>query len=380
MFPLLNKQYATREDSEAPTEKNFRDIVQKTASTCKYLDSQRMKLEPLFNQDDPTALSIAKAERGERLIENLRTEIDNINSAAMGRKGTVGFQAQKRALRVLSEIGELLVNSFPYDVPTDGKFSFLPRLLGRAKVTFTISRVESGKDQVLGNVTMLADGFAAPITAGNFVDLSARGFYNGLSVKMLKKRFGVNPTLTMAEPDNVVAYDIANTVDQLTGEGGIIQKTFGNLKSKKGEKIDDAEDGEIPIDGTSTTSIPVFGSFNEGFYDPLTAKPRRLPLEIVQFDRLTGTASLAYENSFSTLMSKSKKSNMFNSNSLLVPPLLTFDIPGLVAMNHPDKNLNGGSSEFFCLTENDLFPNKAKLLDGKNILRNCVLSRCFSLT
>ena len=366
-FLHICKQDLTRGYSDG-MDKKFREIVSSTSLTCKYLDSQRFKLEPIFNQDDPTALSISKAERGERLIEDLRTAIDGINLAATQQKASDAYQAQKQALRTLSEIGELLVDSFPYDVPTDGKFSFLPRLLGRAKVTFTISRMESGKEIVLGNVTMLADGFAAPITAGNFVDLSARGFYNGLSVKVLKKRFGVKPTLTMAEPDNVVVYDIANTVDQLTGEGGLIQKTFANLKNKKGDQIEDSENGEIPIAGTLTTSLPVFGSFNEGFYDPLTAKPRRLPLEIVQYDRLTGTASLAYENTFSTLMSKSKRSNIFNSNSLLVPPLLTFDIPGLIAMNHPDKNLNGGSSEFFCLAEDDLEPDKTKLIDGKNIL------------
>ena len=33
--------------------------------------------------------------------------------------------------------------------------------------------------------------------------------------------------------------------------------------------------------------------------------------------------------------------------------VLNFNIPGLVSMNHPDINLNGGSSEFFVLQEKD---------------------------
>ena len=45
--------------------------------------------------------------------------------------------------------------------------------------------------------------------------------------------------------------------------------------------------------------------------------------------------------------------------------MLTFDIPGLVALNHPDKNLNGGSSEFFSLQLESLPDNKRSLLDGE---------------
>jgi hypothetical protein len=59
---------------------------------------------------------------------------------------------------------EFLVPAFPYDVPSEGLYSYLPRLLGRAKVSFLIRR----KRTILGNITIIADGFAAPITAGTF--------------------------------------------------------------------------------------------------------------------------------------------------------------------------------------------------------------------
>ena len=35
---------------------------------------------------------------------------------------------------LLNAILELLVPDYPYEVPTEGMFSYLPRLLGRAKV------------------------------------------------------------------------------------------------------------------------------------------------------------------------------------------------------------------------------------------------------
>ena len=111
------------------------------------------------------------------------------------------------------------MDRFPFDVPEDDEFSYLPRLLGRAKVTFTISRPKSKKKgngseegRILGNVTVLADGYAAPITAGNFVDLAGRNFYTGLPVKVLKKRFGVTPSLTSMAEGSVVAYDNSSTV------------------------------------------------------------------------------------------------------------------------------------------------------------------------
>ena len=56
------------------------------------------------------------------------------------------------------------------------------------------------------------DGCAAPITAGNCVDLSCRNCYTGLPVKVLKKRFGVTPSLTSMAEGSVVAYDNSSTV------------------------------------------------------------------------------------------------------------------------------------------------------------------------
>jgi hypothetical protein len=73
------------------------------------------------------------------------------------------FQKQRSGLLILGFLGELLVKQYPYKVPYKGKYSFLPRLLGRAQVTFRFKR--NGRD--LGNVKIVADGYVAPITAGN---------------------------------------------------------------------------------------------------------------------------------------------------------------------------------------------------------------------
>lgn len=41
----------------------------------------------------------------------------------------------------------------------------------------------SGSDPVIGNCSVVVDGFNSPISAGNFVDLCQRGFYNRLPLR-----------------------------------------------------------------------------------------------------------------------------------------------------------------------------------------------------
>lgn len=267
------------------------------------LDKKRYLLEPVFNPEEDSTVQISKGQRFEVLIESLRDHLTAMQAGTMQLNATETLLQQKRALLTLSEIGELLVAKFPYDVPTEGKFSYLPRLLGRCRVTFTFRRNKT----LLGNLTMIADGFSAPITAGNFVDLASRGFYTGLPVKFNKKRLGNS----MAGPD----FEVAN--------------------------------------------LPILGSFGDGFYDPLTAKPRRLPLELIRVEKLTGEPDLTYAVGSTQTIAGSKLEAASNSK-----PLLSFKIPGLVAMNHPENKVNGASSEFFSLQQLSVMDEKKTLLDG----------------
>mmetsp|Transcript_24637 Transcript_24637/g.68015 ORF Transcript_24637/g.68015 Transcript_24637/m.68015 type:complete len:211 (-) Transcript_24637:5176-5808(-) len=92
----------------------------------------------------------------------------------------------------------------------------------------------------------------------------------------------------------------------------------------------------------------VLGSYNEGFYDPLTGQLREIPLEVILIE---GTPKLTY--SYSRRFSEPKfevgEAKFVAETTISSKPLLTFEIPGLVAFNHPIGNPNGGSSEFFAL-------------------------------
>ena len=423
------------------------------------LESKRSSLEPVFNQEDPTELYIAKSSIGERNIEALRSKLEELIMIASGgvdgdmniksipNKGNINYiatsdidnipvvnpnaflECKKEALFALAEVGELLVPSFPYTVPTRGKFGYLPRLLGRCTVTLSFERPSpsssfgfalGNEKQTLGNVTIVADGYAAPITAGNFVDLSLRNFYTGLSVKAMRKRLGVIPSWS----DNVIVNDLTELKDNLDvladdfgsalpvmQQGSGYGSTGGRQSEKSGrsglfqskQPADDYSNGNVDVNANSLYDdsrltmdvvLPILGSFQEGFYDPLTAKPRRIPLEVVALDSSSSTkTTLTYSSSFASLgvdnsavdgtttysevtsssspqrsFSSSISSSSSNSTTTAAAnlnPILSFDIPNIVALNHPDRVSNGGSSEFFALPIRDNSPKRSKLLDGQ---------------
>ncbi len=105
----------------------------------------------------------------EALIAQMKEEIASLQQAVEA-KAKPQIRAEKE--KVLDEVGqleELMVAKFPFEVPSE--YSNLPQLKGRATVEMTTNK---------GKITIVVDGYSAPVTAGNFVDLVQRGFYDGL--------------------------------------------------------------------------------------------------------------------------------------------------------------------------------------------------------
>ncbi len=110
--------------------------------------------------------------------------------------------------------------------------------------------------------------------------------------------------------------------------------------------------------------INIFGSYNEGFYDPLTGQLRQIPLEVIL---LEGTQKLSYSYSRRFAEPDFEVGEAKFLPETTSKPLLTFDTPGLVGLNHPIGNPNGGSSEFFSVQSSAIKePSfKRKMLDGQ---------------
>ena len=107
--------------------------------------------------------------QAEVLITELQTGIADLRQDAEAKNKDKIWEGRAKLLNLVSQLEESMVQSFPFEVPAE--YSDLPQLKGRATVEITTTK---------GTVTVVVDGYSAPVTAGNFVDLVHRGFYDGL--------------------------------------------------------------------------------------------------------------------------------------------------------------------------------------------------------
>jgi peptidylprolyl isomerase len=103
------------------------------------------------------------------LINQISESLVPLKAAAEAKNRPELLDQTSSILNLVGELEEYMVKKFPFEVPAE--YSNLPQLKGRATVKMTTEK---------GDLTLVLDGYSAPVTAGNFVDLVQRGFYNGL--------------------------------------------------------------------------------------------------------------------------------------------------------------------------------------------------------
>jgi len=172
------------------------------------------------SRTDAIAKAAAPGKGGEvkTLLSKVSTDLKDmkelVNTFSDDSKGSVADKDKivamsKAILRDVGNVELLMVDGFPANVPA--KYASLPQLRGRATVKMevevdTTGRVISG---VIGNVstsyflrnaasqgtnlsnagkitfplTVVVDGYNAPLTSGNFVDLVNKGFYEGMKIQ-----------------------------------------------------------------------------------------------------------------------------------------------------------------------------------------------------
>jgi peptidylprolyl isomerase len=102
-------------------------------------------------------------------LDDLQAQLVPMHEAVDARDREAVWLRRAAMLDDISRIEELMVTAFPFEVPEE--YSHLPQLKGRATVEFKTNK---------GTMQAVVDGYSAPVTAGNFVDLVQRGFYDGL--------------------------------------------------------------------------------------------------------------------------------------------------------------------------------------------------------
>jgi len=103
------------------------------------------------------------------LLQEISAKVEDLKAVVEAKDKEAVWTARREVLDRITDLEELMVEGFPYEIPSE--YADLPQLLGRATV-----KLETTK----GDMTVVVDGYSAPVTAGNFVDLVERGFYDGL--------------------------------------------------------------------------------------------------------------------------------------------------------------------------------------------------------
>lgn len=102
-------------------------------------------------------------------IDELQSGVNQLQELVKVKDKEKIQEERTKLLNLVTLLEESMVKGFPFEVPKE--YSNLPQLKGRATVDIKTNK---------GNLTVVVDGYSAPVTAGNFVDLVQRGFYNGL--------------------------------------------------------------------------------------------------------------------------------------------------------------------------------------------------------
>lgn len=110
-----------------------------------------------------------RQDQAQALLTQIQTDLDNLDGAIEAKDKEQVETFRQGALMAIGDLEALMVTDFPFEVPAE--FAGLPQLKGRATVQMETTQ---------GPLTIVVDGYSAPINGGNFVDLVQRKFYDGL--------------------------------------------------------------------------------------------------------------------------------------------------------------------------------------------------------
>lgn len=127
----------------------------------------------LSNRPEKVLADIPEEQKpqAEAIITAMRDDIVSLREAVETKDKEAIWIERGKILDKVGELEQMMVKGFPFDVPSE--YSNLPQLKGRATVEIVTNK---------GDITLVVDGYSAPVTAGNFVDLVQRGFYDGLAI------------------------------------------------------------------------------------------------------------------------------------------------------------------------------------------------------
>ncbi len=130
------------------------------------------KIDKLIGRRRDNILGDVPAERqvlAAQYLDEIRAGLAPMIEGAQAKNRETVWLQRGDLLEKVGIIEEMMVTDFPFEVPAE--YSNLPQLKGRATVEFETNK---------GTLLAVIDGYSAPVTGGNFIDLVQRGFYDDM--------------------------------------------------------------------------------------------------------------------------------------------------------------------------------------------------------
>lgn len=162
------------EDLRVPGSKSLGSVSKRVKVAQSTLDKEEKNIQASFapGLEGKGNEAIGQLREG---LKELRTLIDNQDKQEVPIK-------QQQVLSYVGNVEQAMVKGFPFEVPSE--YSNLPQLKGRATLEMKITFKDPRDNNATGGIlTIVVDGYNAPLSAGDFVDLSRRGFYDGMEIQ-----------------------------------------------------------------------------------------------------------------------------------------------------------------------------------------------------
>ena len=170
------------------------------------------------------------------LDQALKASTDSLNGSDQEREALdTAYKIQDSITKKVTALEEQMVPA-GYVTPVPDDYSDLPQLKGRATVEFTLKKADGSPFVIdatkypTATLSMIIDGFTAPVTGGNFVDLVEKGFYNNMKIQ---RSDGF--VIQTGDPDgDAVGY--VGTPSKSVGKGSKGERLIPNEIFVKGDK------------------------------------------------------------------------------------------------------------------------------------------------
>ncbi|WIA12017.1 hypothetical protein OEZ85_012098 [Tetradesmus obliquus] len=123
----------------------------------------------------------AKKDEGAALLDKLSAQLGEFQAIIDAKDKQAVPIKQRECLETVGAIEEAMVKGFPFEVPKE--YANRPLLKGRATLEMLVSLSETPEGPRDATLTLVLDGYNAPVSAGQFVDLVSRKFYDNMEIQ-----------------------------------------------------------------------------------------------------------------------------------------------------------------------------------------------------